>query len=101
MKLSFSRLEGVFSVLRCDPQAVVPTWATGEEFASITRTTDELSVVCPSKNVPGDIDPGISWVCFKLHGPIPFSQTGVLLAFIRPLSENGVPIFTVSTYDTD
>jgi uncharacterized protein len=37
----------------------------------------------------------------KLEGPFPFSQTGVLLSFIEPLSLNGVPIFAISTYDTD
>jgi len=37
----------------------------------------------------------------KLEGPFPFSQTGVLLSFIEPLSSKGIPIFAVSTYDTD
>jgi hypothetical protein len=37
----------------------------------------------------------------KLEGPFPFSQTGVLLSFIEPLSSNGIPIFAISTYDTD
>jgi hypothetical protein len=37
----------------------------------------------------------------KLEGPFAFSQTGILLSFIEPLSANGVPIFAISTYDTD
>jgi hypothetical protein len=37
----------------------------------------------------------------KLEGPFPFSQTGVLLSFIEPLSSKGIPIFAISTYDTD
>jgi hypothetical protein len=37
----------------------------------------------------------------KLDGPFPFSLTGVLLSFIEPLSSNGIPIFSMSTYDTD
>ena len=41
------------------------------------------------------------WICLKLEGPFLFSQTGVLLSFIEPLSSNGVPIFAISTYDTD
>ena len=40
-------------------------------------------------------------MCLKLEGPFPFSQTGVLLSFIEPLSNNGIPIFAISTYDTD
>jgi hypothetical protein len=41
------------------------------------------------------------WICLKLEGPFPFSQTGVLLSFIEPLSNNAIPIFAISTYDTD
>ena len=41
------------------------------------------------------------WVCYKLEGPFAFSQTGILLSFIEPLSANGIPIFAISTYDTD
>jgi len=36
-----------------------------------------------------------------LEGPFPFNLTGVLLSFIEPLSSRGIPIFAVSTYDTD
>ena len=43
----------------------------------------------------------LRWMCLKLEGPFPFSQTGVLLSFIEPLSNNGIPIFAISTYDTD
>lgn len=42
-----------------------------------------------------------SWTCFKLDGPFPFAQTGVLASFINPLAQRGVPIFAISTFDTD
>jgi hypothetical protein len=70
-------------------------------FSSVTRTGDELSIVCPADHIPKDIDPGLRWVCMKIEGPFAFSQTGVLLSFIEPLSSSGVPIFAISTYDTD
>ena len=41
------------------------------------------------------------WACLKLHGPFPFCETGILASFVRPLSERAIPIFTVSTLDTD
>jgi hypothetical protein len=71
------------------------------DFTSITRTADELSIVRPADNIPKDVEPGPRWICLKLEGPFPFSQTGVLLSFIEPLSDHGVPIFAISTYDTD
>lgn len=58
-------------------------------------------MVCPWDNVPAEIRPPLRWHCLKLEGPFPFSQTGVLLSFIEPLSRNGIPIFAMSTYDTD
>jgi len=81
--------------------APIPEWATKGEFTSITRTAGELSIVCPADNLPADVDPPHHWICLKLEGPFSFSLTGVLLSFIAPLSRNGVPIFAISTYDTD
>ncbi len=41
------------------------------------------------------------WVALKLEGPFPFSMTGVLASFVQPLAEAWVPIFAISTFDTD
>jgi hypothetical protein len=41
------------------------------------------------------------WVALKLEGPFPFSTTGVLASFLQPLAEAQVPIFAISTFDTD
>lgn len=87
--------------MRLAPDASVPDWATGGDFTSITRAPDELSIVCPADNLPVDISSPHRWICFKLGGPFPFSQTGILLSFLEPLSNNGIPIFAISTYDTD
>ena len=99
--LKFHQLPGRYAILRQPPRAPIPAWATNGEFTSITRTPEELSIVCPAENIPRDVDPGPRWTCLKLEGPFPFSQTGVLLSFIEPLSNNNIPIFAISTYDTD
>jgi hypothetical protein len=97
----YRQLLGHYAIVRTPTEAPIPPWATTGDFTSITRTADELSIVCPVANVPPDVDPGPLWICLKLEGPFPFSQTGVLLSFIEPLSNNGVPVFAISTYDTD
>jgi uncharacterized protein len=97
----FHQLPCTYAVVRMPPSAPVPDWATRGDFNSITRTASELSIVCPAENIPKDIDRGLPWICLKLDGPFSFSQTGILLSFIEPLSENSVPIFAISTYDTD
>ena len=100
-KLGFRRLKGDYAIVRFAADAPVPDWATNGEFTSITRTADELSVVCAAENLPADVHSSQRWICLKLEGPFPFSMTGVLLSFIEPLSANGVPIFAISTFDTD
>jgi uncharacterized protein len=100
-QLKFRQLRGSYAITRLAPDAPIPAWATSREFISITRTADELSIVCPADNIPTDIAAGPRWACMRLEGPFLFSQTGVLLSFIQPLSGNGVPIFAVCTYDTD
>ena len=99
--LKFRQLPGTYAIVRLAPDAPVPEWATKGDFTSITRTADELSVVCSTENLPRDVQSSHRWICFKLEGPFAFSLTGVLLSFIRPLSENAIPIFVISTFDTD
>src|SRR5947209_15917605 len=101
-QLKFRQLTGTYAIVRLGPAAAVPEWAWAKtgEFTSVTRTSEELSIVCPAANLPADVK-SLRWQCLKLQGPFPFSLTGVLLAFIEPLSSNSVPIFAVSTYDTD
>jgi hypothetical protein len=100
-KLKFRWLSGPYAIVRLAPDANVPDWATRGEFTSITRTAEELSVVCEAENLPADVNSPHRWACFKLEGPFPFSLTGVLLSFIEPLSKNQIPIFAISTFDTD
>ena len=99
--LKFSRIPGSFAVCRLAPQSGVPEWALGGSFFCITSTADELSIVCPVGEVPADVVHENNWACLKLEGPFPFSETGILSAFVQPLAERAIPIFAISTFDTD
>jgi len=101
LKLKFWLTRSNYGIVRLAPEAAVPEWALQGEFTSVTRTREELSIVCPIENLPREVNSPHRWICLKLDGPFPFSQTGVLLSFIEPLSKNGIPIFAVSTFDTD
>lgn len=100
-KLKFRWLPSLYAIVRLAPNATVPDWATRGEFTSITRTAEELSIVCAADNLPSEVHSSHHWICLRLEGPFPFELTGVLLSFIEPLSRNDVPIFAISTYDTD
>jgi hypothetical protein len=90
-----------FAICRLPADAALPSWAFAGCFSSVTRTADELSIVCPAKSVPAGMQAEKGWVGFKLIGPLPFSQPGVLASFLDPLAERGIPVFAVSRYETD
>jgi uncharacterized protein len=101
-RLKYSVLPGRFAVCRLAPGESLPEgMLESGSFSSVSRTEDELSVVCPEQRAPAGGRGERGWLCFKLEGPFPFSQTGVVVSFISPLSERRIPVFVVSTYDTD
>ena len=94
-------LPDVYAVCRLDTNAPVPEWATRGPFFSITRTSDELSVVCPEVLVPSRAKSERGWKALAVEGPLDFSLTGVLSSLAALLAGNGISIFVLSTYDTD
>lgn len=97
---NLSLLPGTFAVCRLEPDAAVPAWAAGM-FLSITRTTNELSIVCDQAVVPDGVRCERDWRCLKLAGPIPFTTVGVLASLVTPLADAGISVFAISTFDTD
>ena len=79
----------------------VPEWALAQGFFCVTQTAEELSIVCAESRMPAGVRVERDWVALKLEGPFPFAMTGVLTSFLQPLADAGVPIFVVSTFDTD
>ena len=67
----------------------------------MTRSADELSIVCEDRRVPEGVRAERDWVALKLEGPFPFSMTGVLASFLQPLTAAKISIFAISTFDTD
>lgn len=101
MQLRFRRLPATFAVCRLPPDAPIPASIATAPFTSITRTDKELSIVCVLDRAPQDAKCESPWTCFKLEGPFPFVLTGILTSILNPLTQGGVPIFAVSTFDTD
>jgi len=68
------------------------------------RTADELSIVCSEDRALSDVAEvrvERGWTAIRLQGPFPFSLTGVLTSFLQPLADAKIPIFAISTFDTD
>ena len=101
MSLTLLLLEGRLAVCRLAPGDEVPAWASDGAFTSVTRTRDELSVVCAEGAVPEGIRSEGGWRVFRMEGPLDFGMTGILASVAVPLAGAGVSIFAVSTFDTD
>ncbi len=99
MQLTFSFLNGLYGIYRCDPTADLPMLAG--EFLSYTRTQDEVSIVCPQGMLPVADRKQEGYAVLKLHGPFDLGVTGVLAEVSRLLAAAEVPVFVISTFDTD
>jgi hypothetical protein len=99
--LTMKLLEGKYGVCRLDKSALFPEWANNSDFISITRTSDELSIVCSQDNIPGEVKCERDWGILKIEGPLDFSLVGILASISAILAKAGVSIFAVSTFDTD
>ncbi len=93
-------LPDTFSICRLDPNAPIPDWAKGD-FVSITRTPDELSIVCEQDRVPSDVQLESGWRCLQVAGKLEFSIVGVIASLTTVLAEAGISVFVVSTFNTD
>lgn len=100
-KLSLSIIKENFAVCRLNADDNIPDWAVKGSFYSLTKTIDELSIVCPEKDVPDFIKSDRNWRVIKIEGELDFSETGILASIAVPLAESNISIFTISTFNTD
>ena len=103
--LSLELLPEPLSVCRLAAGAPLPEWAAhARPFCSVTRTAEELSVICATAEVPAVsalVAREDGWRALRLVGPFAFTEVGVLLRVAAPLADAGVGILPVATFDTD
>lgn len=100
--ITLSVLPDIFAIARLDAGSAIPQWATHNAgFFSLTRTADELSVICNEAHLPSTVKAERGWRLFKLEGTFDFNQVGILKQVLDPLAEARVVILAISTHDTD
>jgi hypothetical protein len=103
--LDLDLLPEEFAVCRLPAGSALPASLNagpgGKTVISVTWAPDELSIICPSDQVPPDAVVETPWRCFRVVGPLDLAMTGVLASLIGPLAEARVNILTFSTYATD
>ncbi len=105
LSIELQQLTGEYAVARfpaaTDPSELVKELTATTPFFAVSRTPQELTVVCPyTSAVPGAEVDG-PWVAFYAAGPMPFGLTGVVASLVSPLSAVKCPVFVVSTFDGD
>ena len=101
-KIALEVLVPAFSVCKLEslPADVTGMLEAGTCF--IARTADEVSLVCETAHAPANaLAREDDWRALKVSGPLDFSLVGILAKITASLAEAEIPLFAVSTYDTD
>ncbi len=99
LNLRFHEFE--LAVCRLDEGTPVPAGIAEAPFAAVIHVPGETTVICPASVVPAGARVERGWNALELIGPFDFSLTGILAQVILPLGEAGIPVFALSTFDTD
>lgn len=100
--MNLHELSGSYSILQLGVHEPIPVWATQGAFFNISRTREELSLVCETAFVPPSVQKrSDGWRVLKVQGLLDFAQTGILSSIAGPLARAKISIFAVSTFNTD
>ena len=99
--LNFSVFPGLYGVCRLEVNAVIPNWIETDDFYAITRTAEELSIICSQHCIPETILCERDWKVLKIEGQLDFALIGILAEVTAILAKKKISVFAVSTYNTD
>jgi hypothetical protein len=99
--LQLSLLKDKYGICSLPNTAPIPDWALKESLISITRTEEELTIVCRQDLIPPQCKCDLNWRCFRIDGTFDLNQTGVISSISSPLANTGISIYCISTYNTD
>jgi uncharacterized protein len=100
-QLKFLVLPSEYALCRLGSDNAIPSWATASSFYSISKTPEELSVVCEAKHIPDAIQCSKGWRLLKIEAVLDLSLTGITAKFSTALADAGVNLCVIATYDTD
>lgn len=101
MQYRFKILEEVFAICYLEKDSNFPTWINQSKFYSITKTNDELSVLCVQENIPSDVKCENNRKVIQIDSILDFSMVGVIAEISTLLAKNKISIFVISTFNTD
>jgi len=100
--LSLRLLSQAFAIVHLPAGAGLPWWAAASQgLLSFTRTPDETSLVCEVERIPPGTRAEYGYRAIRVLGTLPFGATGIVMSLAEPLSQARIPIFVISTFETD
>jgi len=99
--LKLEILNGSYSIHRFIVAAEIPAAVFKSKFYNVTRTDEELSIVCQSEIELKSNRCDSGWSCIRIAGVLDLALTGILTGISGVLAKAGIPIFAISTYNTD
>lgn len=99
--LQFEVLPKRFAVCQLDIAKPLPNWLYSSSFYTVSKTTDELSVVCEEDLVQDEIQKSVGWRLLKINAVLDLSLTGITAQFSTALAKAGVNLSVIATYNTD
>lgn len=97
--LNLRLVPGRYAIAQLPPDDAIPAWADGPGFVALSRADDELTVVCLENRVPEGTKVQPGWACLRTVGPFAFDAAGIVTTLIAPLSDDGLGVFVVCTFD--
>jgi uncharacterized protein len=92
-------VHGLYGIAKLAQDALVPGWINGPGLSAVIRADDELTLVCLQDRIPDHVEAALNWQCLRSVGPFEFDASGIVLSIISPLSEQGVGVFVICTFD--
>jgi uncharacterized protein len=100
-KLKLQLLDEKFAICKMPQFAELPSVFAKGEMCFVMRTDEDLTIISPEFMAPDNGQQEIGYRCIRIAGQTPLNTTGVLISLVKPLTEAGISIFAVSTFNSD
>ena len=100
-KLVLSVLSETFTIHKLSPDESIPEEILNCNYYSVSKTENELSLVCSEVIEVQSMQSSKGWKYIKVAGPLDFNLTGIFAGISDILAKANISIFAISTFDTD
>ena len=94
-------LDKEYSVYQFNVNHQIDNIIFDNDFISITKTKDEISVVAITGVFEHFVKKEDNWKILKINGILDFNLTWIISKISTILAGNGIVVFVISTYNTD